>query len=125
MTAPPTPPPHGISLPVRWKRVIDGDTLEVLLPSGRDCKIRVKGFNAPELPTQEGRYAKHALESLLEGTADEPLTIYIPLPRDKDGNGQLDLTELLAVLSFERVCAYLYAGHYRVDTWMVEHEFGV
>lgn len=100
--------------------MIDGDTLEAVLPSSRSCKIRIEGFDAPEAPTPQGRDAKHALESLLEAQAHLPLTAFLFLPEDKDEDGILDLDELMAVLSFERIRAYLFAGSIRVDLWMRE-----
>ena len=120
MKGPHVPPPYGISLPIRWKRVIDGDTLEVILPSGRTSRIRVEGFDAPELAAELGMEAKHALESLLEGS-DGELTAFIPLPEDKDESETLDIDELLSAFSFERLRAYLFIGSIRIDLWMIDH----
>lgn len=119
MRIPHTPPPHGLSVPVVVQRVIDGDTLEVILPSGRSIHIRVEGFDAPEPTTTRGKVATQALENLLG--PNEVLTAFVPLPEDKDKNGKLDLDELLKVLSFTRIRAYLFAGLVRIDAWMVAH----
>ena len=121
MTVPNSPPPEGLTTRIRWKRVIDGDTIEVVLRSGRLARVRIAGFDAPEARSVDGIAATHALTGLLETTADKPLRLYIPAPEDKDKNGTLDLDELLSILSFERVCAYLFAGTIRVDLWMIEH----
>ncbi len=121
MDAPRLPPPHGLSLPLRWHRVIDGDTIEALLPSGRSAPVRIEGFDAPELRQSNGMSAKHALEALLEQTDDCELTAFVPLPIDRDKSGKLDLDELLKAFSFERLRAYLFAGSIRVDLWMIEH----
>jgi hypothetical protein len=112
-------PPHGLALPVKLKRVIDGDTIEVLLPSGRAAHIRIEGYDAAEMNQLEGRAAKHDLETLLEVNAGLGLTAFIPLPEDKDKNGTLDMDELFRALSFERIRAWLFAGRIRVDAWMM------
>ena len=121
MTAPRSPPPHGLSLPVRWSRVIDGETIEALLPSGRSVVLRIEGFHAPNSQQSDGLAAKHALELLLEETADSELTAFIPLPDNRDKNGKLDLDEPLKAFAFERLRAHLFAGSIRVDLWMIEH----
>lgn len=50
-------------------RVVDGDTVHVLLDIGfrifRNTKIRLAGINAPELNTPEGPRVKKRLEELL------------------------------------------------------------
>lgn len=121
MPGPHAPPPHGLSLPVHCHRIVDGDTIEAILPSGRSTKLRLEGFDAPDMGQPHGAEAKDALESLLDETADSPLTAFVPLPEDRDHDGKLDIDELLRALSFERVRAYLFAGTVRVDLWMIEH----
>ncbi len=118
-----TPPPHGLALPVRWHRVIDGDTVEVLLPSTRRAHVRLLDCWAPELAVlPEGPAAKHALEGLLEETADQVLTLFVPLPRSTDGDDRLDVVEILrGAFSFARVLGRLYAGTVDVSEWMTEH----
>jgi endonuclease YncB( thermonuclease family) len=109
MEAPKTVPVHGLSLPIRWRRVIDGNTLDVRFPSGESGTLWIEGFRAPALTTSEGRAAKQALEALLEEMADQPLTAFAPLP--KDG--------MLGTLTPAK--CYLYVDDLRVDLWMIEH----
>jgi endonuclease YncB( thermonuclease family) len=115
-------PPHGVSLPVRWLRTIDGDTVEVLLPSGRRAHVRLLDCWAPENSLAAGRAATHALEGLLEETADQVLTLYWPLPRDTARSGTLDVVELLrGGTSFGRLLGHLFAGSIHVGEWLVDH----
>ncbi len=115
-------PPHGVSLPVRWHRTIDGDTVEVLLPSTRRAQVRLLDCWAPELSVPEGRAAKHAVDGLLEETADQVLTLFCPLPRSTDGDQRLDLVELLrGGTSFSRLLGRLFAGSIDVGEWLVDH----
>lgn len=50
-------------------RVIDGDTVHLMVDLGMDvkvaCKCRLWGINAPELNTQDGKYASAYLAGLL------------------------------------------------------------
>jgi micrococcal nuclease len=50
-------------------RVIDGDTVHLMVDLGMDvkvaCKCRLWGINAPEMNTDDGKEAKGFLESLL------------------------------------------------------------
>lgn len=50
-------------------RVIDGDTVHLMVDLGMDvkiaCKCRLYGINAPEMNTQEGKAAKNYAEVLL------------------------------------------------------------
>jgi len=109
---------------VAWKRVIDGDTIEAILPSGRTVNIRIEGYDAPEIKIiPDGPAAKQGLESLLEATADQELTVFVPLPVDADKNGRVDFDELLRAISFERVRAYMFTGSVRIDRWMIEHGY--
>lgn len=51
------------------QRVIDGDTIDVMLDLGfsiyHKVRLRLYGINAPEMGTAEGREAKKFLESLI------------------------------------------------------------
>lgn len=47
----------------RVKRVIDGDTIQIM--SGR--RIRIAGYNAPELSRRGGQAAKQQLSKLVRG----------------------------------------------------------
>lgn len=75
-------------------RVIDGDTLEGVAQLGFSVtytlKARLKGINAPELPTPAGLEAKAYLEKLLAGKVLEVQSTKLA-PHDKFG-GRYDLT---------------------------------
>ena len=121
MRPPRTPPPHGLSLPIHWRRVIDGDTIEAPLPSGRSFILRIDGYDAPEKRSAGGLAAAHALESLLEESRE--CTMWLSLPEDKDKDGRLDLDEMLHhfLVIGERVRGTLFADSSRVDIWMIDH----
>lgn len=119
MTTPRYPPPHGLSLPIQCVRVIDGDTIEAMLPSGRSCILRIDGYDAPERNTARGVLATEALERLLDS---RELTLWISWPKDTDKNGKLDLDEILKHLLVigERLRGTLWSGSCRVDEWMTQ-----
>ena len=83
---------EGMALPAPYEyrvltsRVIDGDTVEARLDLGFGISIntnfRLRGINAPELRTDEGKVAKAFLESLL---ARGPPTVKVFKP-DKYGD---------------------------------------
>ena len=120
-SAPRTPPPEGACIPIGWSRIVDGDTFEAILPSGRKVMVRPTGFDAPERNTPGGAEATHALESLLEQT--HSLRIWLPWPEDTDNDGVLDLDEILHqwLCIGERIRPYVFADSHRVDLWMIEH----
>lgn len=66
-------PPRGVALreaAVQVVRVIDGDTLDVLV-QGRLTKVRLFGVDAPELNQPFGKEARQATVDLLRGQAVE------------------------------------------------------
>ena len=71
-------PPHGICLPTRNVRVIDGDTVECDFLGGR-LKVRLLDCWAPEKgdPSGRGILAKEFLEELLEDRKD--LSLFAPI----------------------------------------------
>lgn len=114
-------PPPGICLPARWVRTIDGDTIVVDL-AGRTVHVRLLDCWAAELELTAGRDAKHALDELLEETADQPLHVWFPPPRDTSGDGILSVTELLrSMTSFGRFLGRVWAGSIDISDWMVAH----
>jgi len=124
MHGPSVPPPHGLAIPIQWTRVVDGDTIEAKGPSGREMVLCISGHDSPEKRRPGWLAAKHALESLLEETADLIHTAWIPLPEDRNHNGILDLDEILrSIASFARIKAFLWVGNTRVDTWMIAHGY--
>lgn len=60
-------------------RIIDGDTVDAEVDLGfhvvMAMKLRLAGINAPEMNTAEGKKAKSALISLIEGKKVKILTI--------------------------------------------------
>ena len=64
----------------KLQRVVDGDTLWVIIDCGFDThirqKIRLKGINAPELETEEGKSAKRFVQSELRGCSEIVVKTY-------------------------------------------------
>lgn len=67
---------------VRDIYVIDGDSLEVTLPSGERREVRLAGIDAPELDQPSGEESRRFLDSLILRSA----AIYV---RDVDDYGRL------------------------------------
>lgn len=65
---------HQWTVPATVKRVVDGDTVDLLLDLGwhitYESRCRVSGINAPEMNTAEGRAAKTYADSLLGVNAE-------------------------------------------------------
>jgi len=96
-------PPFGLSLPCRFRRCRDGDTVEVSLPgSDRIWAIRLLGCSCPELCEPGGAEAKGAAEAALD--AADHLAVFIPAPKDP-------VRLLRSILTFDRVL-----GHVFLDT---------
>lgn len=114
-------PPYGICMPIRVARVIDGDTIEVTLPSGRSCVVRIDGYDAPEKNTENGVRAAVDLKQLLDGSPE--CALWLAWPTDRDNNGKLDLDELLHqfLVIGERIRGTVFAGDTAVDQWMIEN----
>ena len=108
------PPIPGITIPVEWVRVIDADTLVVRSGlTGREITVRLKGCDAPPKATTGGMEAMHFVESYLEEYAGQPMLLHLDWPEDTDGNGTLDMDEILRQLaSFERTVGTIWVGGY-------------
>lgn len=112
----PQPPQPGWTTPVQVSRVIDGDTIEVVVQ--RKIHVRLLDCWAPETRTRDlaekarGLDAKVALETIIEKHDGGSLTLFIP-----SGQGQ-DLSE---VFTFGRVLGRLWLPNGReVSRLMVE-----
>jgi endonuclease YncB( thermonuclease family) len=87
-------PPYGLCVPVHYVRCRDADTIEVSFRgSHRVYAVRLRGVDAPELDTPEGRDATQYAVALLE-SADQ-VSLFLPLPDDP--------IHLLRSLSFDRL----------------------
>lgn len=113
-------PPEGICVRCEWEKARDGDTVEVRLRTGQTCAIRLIDCWAEEKRTDAGRRAAHFLESLLEEN-DEQLWVWFPPLKDTDGDGVLDLKEILAQMTFDRVPGRLFIGSEDVSELMIRH----
>jgi micrococcal nuclease len=98
---------------VRLRRVIDGDTIEVLMPGGAVETTRYIGINAPELYRPEGaeetggRAAKALNEALLQGKRVE--LVFDAQQRDRYG----------------RLLAYVYASGENLNAVLLERGYAV
>ena len=99
-------PPHGICLPTRNVRVIDGDTLECDFLGGR-ITLRLLECWAPEIGEEPGRQAAEFLRTLLEDRND--LSVYVPI----EG-------AVRRMLSFSRLLGRLFVGQRDVSVILVE-----
>ncbi len=103
----------------RWVRTIDGDTV-VIDVGGRAVHVRLLDCWAAPLAVPEGRAAAKALDGLLEETADQTLSVWAPLPIDKDGDGTVGITEAIRQLfSFGRLLGRLSIGEIDVQEWLI------
>ena len=112
-----TEPPLGITLPATWIPERDGDTPVVRLPSGRRCAIRLKDCWCPEKHQPGGIEARNYLWKIL-GHAVR-LTAHFDLPKDRNADGVLDITEILGAASFDRIPGRLFADGQDVSELMV------
>lgn len=101
------------TVPATVKRVVDGDTLELVLDLGwkitltRSC--RIAGVNAPELSTEEGQAAKAwALGALPPGT----LITFVSHSLDKYGRplGSVTMTSPQGAV-YDYASELMAAGH--------------
>lgn len=113
-------PPKGICVDCKWEKARDGDTVELRLRTGQTIAVRLLGINCPEKNTQEGQDAKHFLESLLEEN-DNPLSLWLPPLKDTDGDGILDVKEILSQMTFDRVPGVLFIGTQDVGGILIRH----
>lgn len=100
-------PPHGICLPTRNIRVIDGDTVECDFLGGR-VKVRFMDCWCAEDRDEggPGDQAKNFLETLIEDRTD--LSLYVPIE-----------SAVHRMLTFSRLLGYLFAGQRSVSEIMV------
>lgn len=117
-------PPEGLCLPCKWLSNRDGDTVVVELRTGQQLIVRLLDCWCEELTTQAGRDAKHWIDSLLEEN-DDPLHVFLPLPRDRNHDGRIDITDLLHQASFDRVLGRLFIGTEDVSGMLVRHGHAV
>jgi len=116
------PPPYGLSVPCKWLRNIDADTVEVRTVMGHIAKVRLMDCYAPEMDTEEGKKAKAFLDELLSNWEDW-LCLFIPLPKDTDGDKELGLHELFrGAISFDRVLGRLWMGSVEISHYLVTCE---
>jgi len=115
----PSPTP-GICFPVEVVRVIDGDTVIVRSTrSHRECRVRLRNCDAPEMGTGAGKAAKEWLVGYLDDHRDAEKLLHLPLPGDTDGSGTIDLDEIIRqAFSFERLQANLYVNGYSLSETM-------
>jgi len=101
-------------------RIIDGDTIEVLLDLGdrtyRTRRIRILGFNSPELFSGDDRAAGELARDALADLLPVGSTVYIETKLDRT--------------SFDRLLGIVYVegsdgGLYKVSDAMVSGGFGV
>lgn len=93
-------PPFGISMPVTFSRVRDGDTIEVKMPgSGFIFAVRLLDCWCPEKRTKIGAKGTHKVESIMNTVDPSKLSIFIPF------NGTLHPFEHL---TFDRVLAHIF-----------------
>ena len=103
-------PPHGICLPVEYRRCRDGDTIVVsLIGSSRVWNIRLIDCWCQELHEPGGREAKQYAEKLLTLCSD--LSVFIPALHDTHN--------LLANITFDRIPGHLFVTHNRTLSEMM------
>lgn len=115
-------PPEGFCARCEWVRSRDGDTVEVRLRTGQVCAVRLLDCWCDKLETEAGRAAKAFLDSLLEKN-DDVLRVWVQPPVDRDGDGVVDVTDLLRILTFDRVLGRLFIGTQDVSEIMVMHGY--
>jgi len=111
-------PPPGICAPCTFVRVRDGDTPVVRLRTGQQIAVRLIDCWCPESDEKGGAEATAFLHSLLDG-ADGCLHVWVPLARDRNGDGVLDVFEILGAQSFDRVPGRLWIEETDVSEIMV------
>lgn len=112
-------PPYGICVPCHFAGLRDGDTPLVRLRTGQQIAVRLIDCWCPEMSEAGGAKAKEFLGLLLDG-ADGELSMWVPLARDRNADGVVDVMEILAAQSFDRVPGRLFIGESDVGEIMVE-----
>ena len=96
-------PPLGICCEVAYMGLRDGDTPVVKLRTGQAMAVRLIDCWAPEKNEPGGSEATAFLAALLGDLEPGELRLHLPPIRDADGNGILDITDLLKAQTFDRV----------------------
>jgi len=98
-------PPFGITIPVIYSRVRDGDTIEVKMAhSGFIFAVRLLDCWCPPKNTKDGAKATAVADKLLQRANPVDLALYIPF------NGTLHPFEHL---TFDRVLAHVFISEDR------------
>lgn len=99
----PPRPPYGVCLPAKLLGVVDGDTVDLSVLSGRLLpRIRLCACWAPEMKTAAGKAAKKAAEKFLDEADPKQLAVWIPAP--------IHLDNLLKNLTFDRIPGWVFIG---------------
>jgi endonuclease YncB( thermonuclease family) len=115
-------PPYGVSFPCRLHRVIDGDTIEVVISGSWAWRIRLIDCWCPEVkgPEKEaGLQAKQFAARALEDARQ--LTVFVPFDMivERQGHGPINLLDFV---TFDRVPAFLYLNEEEtLNALLVKH----
>ena len=103
-----TPPPLGLCCEVTYHSLRDGDTPVVKLRTGQLMAVRLIDCWAPEKDEPGGTEATRFLSDLIGDLEPGELRLHIPPVKDADGNGVLDVVDLLKAQTFDRVPGHLW-----------------
>ena len=96
-------PPFGLHLPCEIVRVLDGDTVEVVLPgSTRGLRVRLLDCWCAERYTDEGKIATDRMKHFVEMTSGAT-SLFIPAPEST-------VHILGEILTFGRILAHIFVG---------------
>ena len=97
-------PPEGYyRRPTAIRKIRDVDTYELDLPGLKRVTLRLSGVNGDEVSTDTGIAAKHFVESYVaEEVRLDELMVYLEPAKDRDGDGEIDFTEVLKAATFDR-----------------------
>lgn len=101
-------PELGLTIPVKWERVKDGDTLVAYVELR--FAVRLKDIDAPEKRTPEGMISTEKMKEKAEG---------------KDGYVHVPLVDLGKMFSHERVVANGWVDRTNLQDWAVENGYAV
>ena len=120
-----TPPRPGVCIPVDLLRVIDGDTAVVQSRlSGREFVVRFEGVNVAELSEDRGKIVAGWVEEYLIRHRNS-LLLHFDWPADRDGNGTVDVDEMLAEwVSFNRTTPELWVNGSEFAEVLICHGYG-